>query len=246
MSQSLLILVIIALISIAYVWYVTRGLHSLSEDQHLSLDSTDDKLLFHWYKLHTNHSFNFDITDQEIAKKYLHRIYDINVDAHFIVVGTNLSSQYTKLTGKQLLSRYVPNVDCIFDIRSTIGKDGEIAIIYNQKYVDILRHHNNYNLSEINDIIDSEIDILARDFLQDILKFRWEQISQANNTNVLNSEGSYLYLSIPEEILSPETVLLPGNIIAAITPLGARINLLCSNLEFESLISRLNRQVLVS
>ena len=161
-------------------------------------------------------------------------------------MGTNLSSQYTKLTGKQLLSRYVPNVDCIFDIRSTIGKDGEIAIIYNQKYVDILRHHNNYNLSEINDIIDSEIDILARDFLQDILKFRWEQISQANNTNVLNSEGSYLYMTIPEEILSPETVLLPGNIIAAITPLGARINLLCSNLEFESLISRLNRQVLVS
>jgi len=53
-------------------------------------------------------------------------------------------------------------------------------------------------------------------------------------------------MTIPEEILSPETVLLPGNIIAAITPLGARINLLCSNLEFESLISRLNRQVLVS
>lgn len=245
MSYALVTLVIIALISIAYVWYVTRGLNSIADDQPLSLDSDDDKLLIHWYKLYTKNSFDFNITDQQIAAKYLQRIHNIDINHNLIVAGNNLDAQYHKLTGNHLLSVYTDNSDCIFDIRSVIGKNGEIAIIHNDKIRDSLKMTNNLNLSDINDVIDSDIDTVARDFLQEILRGRWQQITDTNNSSILNSEGSYLYMTLPDDILSPDTVTLPGNIIAAITPIGARINLLCTHLEFESLISRLSQSMIM-
>ena len=244
MSYFLVASIIISLIAIIYVWYITRGLNSIPDDESVPLHTDEDKLLIHWYKLNTVHSFDF-IDDIDVAIKYLKRIHDIETNRDSIVIGTNLEYQYFTITHRELRNKYSPNVDCIFDIRSTLAKTGEIAIIHNPKIAATMRRNNTFDFNELNSIMESNLDIIARDYMQEILKARWEQILELNDSQILlhNTEGSYLYLRIPS---SEDTVNILGGVTAKMTPLGARINLLCSNYEFESLISRWKQHLQVT
>jgi hypothetical protein len=90
-------------------------------------------------------------------------------------------------------------------------------------------------------IMNSDLDLIAHDTLKEILQFRWDQISKLNDPNILNIDGngSYAYLRVPENTsLKDDTIEIMTGITAAVTPRGARINLLCSNYEFEELIKR--------
>src|SRR5579871_2942925 len=120
MSYFLCSIIIIAIISVLYVWYVTRWSNSISDDQPLYLNSEDDKLLIHWYNANINPNLNFDIDDQQTATRYLKQLYNIDIDPNLIVTGTNLTSQYDSLTTGSLSTTYNPSSDCIFDLRSTI------------------------------------------------------------------------------------------------------------------------------
>jgi cell division protein FtsL len=245
MSYFLIVAILVAVIAVIYVWYVTRYLNRIPDDKPISLETEDDKLLIHWYNMHIKHSFDFNINDIEIAVKYLKHIYDIEINPDLIIIGTNLESQYFNITGRHLINKYSPDVDCIFDIRSTLAKPGEIAIIHDSIVRNSLRKINTFDFTEINNIMESELDLIARDFLHEVLKFRWEQITKLNDPNILNNSGSYLYLHVPTDISSsiPNNTVITvlGGVSALLTSRGARINLLCSNIEFETLIKRWNQ-----
>lgn len=259
MSFFLIASILVAVLAILYVWYHTRGLNSIPQNVSMPLNTDDDKLLIHWYKLNIKHSFDFNIDEKDIACRYLKRLYNIHVDPNLLVVGVGLSLQYAKLTNhmpdiKYGCDEYVSALetreesdisidnDCIFDLRSTVAKVGEIAIIHSSRLRNILRKNNNYDPTELDAIINSDLDLMAHDSLKEILNFRWEQIIKLNDPNLLNigtNRGSYAYLRIPNNNISDDiTTDIMDGVTAAITSHGARINLLCSNLEFEELMKR--------
>lgn len=239
----LIVSILVALLAILYVWYKTRGTHSISDDMLVPLNTDDDKILVHWYKTNTKQTYNFEMNEFSIATKYLNRNYNIDINPDIIVVGRNLASQYNDLTGKILSSSYLESNDCLFDLRSTTALPIEIALIHNSHILKELRRNNNYDLTQLNSIMDSNLDIEAKAYLQEVLKIRWEKINLLDNPAVLNNNGSYLYITIPSSeivtISSSETVTVLDSVLAYSTPHGARINLLCSNYEFEALINRL-------
>jgi hypothetical protein len=200
-------------------------------------------MIIHWYNFNLKPSYDFNINDHEIASKYLQRIYNIEIDPNLLVIGTDLNTQYYQLMGTTLNILYSsgnpnPHDDCIFDIRSSLGKPGEIAIIHDSKIRNTLRRNNNFDFTDISLIINNELDIIAHDFISDLLRYRWEQISQLNDPDILNQSGSYLYLSTHEDISYGLPINVLNGVIALMTQSGARINLLCSNYEFEALIKR--------
>lgn len=255
MSYFLFATIIVALIAILYVWYVTRGLNPIPDDKPIPLDTDDDKLLVHWYKMHIKQSYDFNTNDSEAAAKYLKRIYNIEINPELLVLGTDLDSQYFSITRNHLNNKYLDtsnqpdstpndnfsqtNTDYLFDIRSTIGKAGEIAIINNSRVRENLQRNNNLDFTEISSIINSDLETVANDYLLEVLKFRWTHILELNDPSILNSSGSFLYLRTSQETtLGLPVLVLGGRVTALMTSQGARLNLLCSNYEFEALIKR--------
>lgn len=230
MGYYLVFTFIIAIIAIIYIWYASREINSISDDKILSLETREDRILSNWYKQNIKPSFNFDLDENVIAAKFLHRIYDLEINPDLLVIGTDLASQYTSLSQQSLISgmNHTPASDCIFDIRSSIGKEGEIAIIHDVRIRSILRNNNNYDPIELNAVLEYELDIIARDYLKTVMKYRWDKLIQLNNPNLINKEGTFAYFTdfnIP-------------NVQTANTKQGVRINLLCTDLEFETLIKR--------
>lgn len=257
MSYFLIATILVALIAIFYVWYITRGLNSIPDDKPIPLETDDDKLLIHWYKMHIKQSYDFseaNTNDSHIASRFLKRIYNIEVNPDFLILGTDLDTQYFRLTHHHLNTKYLdsinkdtnelessfsPDIDYIFDLRSTIGKCGEIAIVNNPRIRGTLQRSNTLDFSEISLIINSELETVANDYLREVLKFRWDHILQLNDPSILNRFGSYIYLRTSDDIIPGLPVQVLGNRVTALmTPQGARLNLLCSNYEFEALIKR--------
>ena len=223
MSYYLVISFAVALIAVIYIWWVTRGLGTISDDTILLLNTTDNYLFAEWYKHHIKPSFDFNINEYEIAARLLHSLYDIEVDPNLIVIGNDIASQYHKLTRK-----YLPS-DSIYDIRSAIGINTEIALIYDDRLRSILRRNNNLDsFNDIPPIIETKLEIVAKKYLSQILKYRWNKIIELGDDRVINNSGTFLYMTACD---------IP-NVETALTPIGFRLNLLCGNLEFETLISR--------
>ena len=228
----------VAVLAILYVWYVTRGLNSVTDTAVLSLETEEDKLLLHWYKANIRPAYDFNVNDIEIAAKYLHRVHGLDINPNLLVVGTNLDHQYYNHTRNLLSRKYVSGTDCLFDIRSNLAKNGEIAVIHNTKVRSVLQRDNSIDLTEVNIIMNNDLDVMARDYIQDVLKVRWDQINALDDPNVANYEGSYVYLRVETNNRSGNPITVFDTVTAMMTPSGARINLLCTNYEFEALIRR--------
>ena len=233
MNYYLIISFLISIIAIIYIWYITRNISFISDSELLSLNTTDNSLLSNWYKRYAKPSFTFFIDEYLTASTLLKRLYNIEIDPNNLVIGENLSSQYYNITHQHLLpfssdTSYSSHLNYLFDIRSSIGLNYDIAIIHNPRLLSLLRRSNTIDLSETISIIDNELDIIAKNYLSQILKYRWDKINSISDINILNTSGSFLYLrhcNIP-------------NIETVSTSLGFRINLLCSDLEFETFINR--------
>ncbi|CAH6418211.1 Hypothetical protein HVR_LOCUS78 [uncultured virus] len=221
-------MIIVAIIAIAYAWYITRGMHFIPDDKILLLNTNDDHILSAWYQYNTQPTFTFNIDEYELGARFLQHIYNIEVQSNLLILGSDISSQYSSITRSSLSTIYFPNTDCIFNLRDSIGKNMEIAVIYNDEIRAILRRNNTIDPSDLHAIAEGGLDIIARDYLKEVLKYRWNKINELNDPNVLNREGSFLYL---QECTIP-------NVQTTNTSRGVRINLLCKDLEFETLIKR--------
>lgn len=239
MSYFLIATLIVAIVAVLYMWYATRNFHHIPDEEPLLLHTDEDKLAEAWYKHNTKQSIDFNVNDLEIAAKFLQRVCEIEVDPSLLVIGGNLQYQYNRITGNNLATKYNPETDCLFEIRSLIGKPGEIAIMHNQNIVARMRRNNNLDLSEVGAIMDNDLDVIARDYFIQLLKTRWEQLRELNDPKLLNTEGSYAYYK--PDITGTDPIILFGNVTAASVPHDksiARINLLCKDLEFETLLKR--------
>lgn len=245
------------MLAILYVWYVTRGLNSVADDAIIPLNTSEDKQLQNWYKSNIEPSIDLTINEFEIAAKYLQRVHKLEISPDLLVVGNNLQLQYYELTKDHdpikafLPYKYEPDKDCVFDLRSSLARPGEIAIIYDDKLRQKLRQKNNVNLDDIALIMNSGLDEIAHNYLTGMLNFRWEQINSLKDPNVVNNGGSYLYYRLPKGL--PEGLPEGSNDDEGVTtildkvavlnsrsdelPLG-RMNLLCNNYEFEALMVR--------
>ena len=234
MYYLIIILIMIALISIAYVWYFTRGKNIVSDDQLLQLHTDEDKVLSSWYQANNKSSLDFGIDDNEIAATFIERMLNKKVKPEHIVIGRNLEEQYYKFTG------IMPDQNIFVDTRDLIGKSYQFLIISDNK----LRERfikEDINLNELNDIMLNNLDEGARNYLIDLLNVRWGMIEQLNDDDIVNKGGSYLYIKVPDNSTENE-ITVRENILAANTAKGARINLLCNNWEFETLMKRLKQK----
>jgi len=233
MNYYLIISFVISIIAIIYIWYITRNISFISDNELLPLNTTSNSLLSNWYKKYAKPSFTFFIDEYLTASTLLKRLYNLEIDPNIILIGENLSSQYYNITRQHLLpfssdTSYSPHLNYLFDIRSSIGLNYDIAIIHNPRILSLLRRTNTIDLSETISILDNELEVIAKNYLSQILKYRWDKINSIPDTNILNTTGSFLYLRHCN-IANIETIS---------TPFGFRINLLCSDLEFETFINR--------
>lgn len=230
----ILTLLIIALIAIVYVWYVTRGSNIIDDNQELKLDTDEDKMLGSWYQNINKSSLNFGVDDREIAATFIERIYNRKVDYEDIVIGTNLEEQYYGITGNKIeQENYV-------DVRSLIGKPWEFIIVPDKR-IRAQFMVETIDLNDLNDIMLAKAEQGAREYVTDLLNNRWRMITTLNNDNIVNDSGSYLYLKTDTNEL-----ITKQNIVAKRTAKGERINLLCDNWEFETLMKRLQRNTVLS
>lgn len=218
MDYFIIALIIVAFLSIIYVWYLSKSINYYPEDQILDLSTDDDKLLSNWYATNLHIMYEYGVNELELASTYLHNVYDLEIDQDLLVVGNDIGQQYNALTNKELPK------DCLFDLRSSLGISGEIAIIKNKGIRNRLRRNNNYDFKMLYEIVKSNVDKNAHIALQEILKYRWTKI-----TEVLGLEGAGSYLYLPEEIPNVNSLKI-NNMY--------RTNLLCSDLEFNTFLKR--------
>ena len=235
MSYYLITSFIVAVIAICYVWYMTRCVNTISDTTVLLLNTDDNHLLADWYNSQAKPSLSFDIDEYVVASRLLKSLYDIQVDPDLLVIGNDLSLQYTTLT-RSHLSTDPSNIssDTLYDIRSSIGVNTDVCLIHDPVLRNKLRLNNtSSSFIEVYPITDSGLETIARDYLTQILKYRWAKITDLNDPHIINNSGSFLYL---RECNIP-------NIEPAPSSQGLRINLLCSNLEFETFITRWSRHL---
>ncbi len=228
----------IAIVSIVFVWYMTRYSYGISDNEPVPLHTDEDKVLTTYFQNYVNPVFDFNSNDTSIAAKYLQRVHKVEVDPKLIVIGTNLNEQYFARAHSHLSLSYQKNKDCLFDLRTDIGKNIEFAIIHNPKIRTELQKVNGTDLNELNSIMSSELDISGKEYLQEVLTNRWNSILELSDSNVINNSGSYLYLRNNSSATGLPINIMGDKIIGLSTSKGIRLNLLCNNYEFEALITR--------
>ena len=229
MDLYFIVLIMVTIIVVLYMWYVTRWKNYISDSEPLHLEGEENNIISNWYKLYSTAPLDMTLDDINIAVKYLAKVHNLNIFESEMVVGNDLDIQYYEKTGKKLSLIYRDDLDCIFDLRTELGKNIEIAVIRDTKIRKKLYRDNTLHISEINRILDSDIAITAKRYMKSILDERWDKIKKVNSDGVVNTYGSYLYL---------KSDFIYGDIITAESPYGKRINLLCSDLDFEIFLNR--------
>jgi hypothetical protein len=222
-------MIIIACLSILYVWYATSNHNNILATKILSLETEDNPIISKWYEMHITHILDFNVDENAIASRFIKRIYNVDVAPNLLVIGPNISGSYAELTGRAISTKVTNDHDSVIDLRPYIGSPCEIAIIRD----DALRKrlttiYKNYDLTALNDIMNNNLDILSSEYVNKVLESRWHDIASINDDCVINNSGSYLYLR--------ECPV--SNVLAAQTKYGYRINLLCTDSDWEQFMSR--------
>jgi hypothetical protein len=242
-NNVLLVLLIIAIFLIVIAWYLTKIYLTIDDSKELELDTDIDMMAEPELKSYIKNTFELNLNNKQIAKDLLKRLYDIIIPdnvANSIIIGVNIDDHYLKLTNKQIVPynndmpiNDLDKLDVIFKLRNIIGKNCDIAIINNLDIRNKLKY-NYYNINELHDFLNSKLVNDTIYFMRNLLNDRWEKIQEIKNPNVLNSEGSFLYLQNIENL----------NVKGLKTDNGCRINLLCGQLEFYTFLKRLKGQTL--
>ncbi len=249
---SILLLLLVAILVICFCYWKIKSMQRTLENSVLKLDTSENKLFDHWYQqMLINHKTNFDIRPESVAALFLEKVYNININPKMLVIGRDLHGQYKQIVknsknaknakiteceyGRMPSAHELEN-DCIFSIRDVLGKDGEIMIVHDERVKTQLQMVSDYDLEYLNNIhgILSTDDIYRRgqDHLKKVLDFRWEKILELGDSRVLNSSGSYMYLS---DIIIHDLYTAEHTVDDSTT---YRVNLLCTDEEFGLLMRR--------
>jgi len=224
MSYFLLLSIVIIIVIFMYLFYISKKNKKIISSMILELDTKDCKTLQDFFDQNIKKTYNFKLDENEMAVRLLNRLLNLNIDINHVIVGYNLTEQYMDLTGENL------NKEDLFYIRDLIGKDGEIAIIKNPKIHQILKFKNSFNPEIINDIIDNDLDLTAKNYIDNLLKKRWNLIRELNSDKIINTDNNHSFLYL-EDFYLPNTKTSKNENIS-------RINLLCETYVFDEFLNR--------
>ena len=117
-------------------------------------------------------------------------------------------------------------------MRTLIGFPAELAVVDDSDVAYRMRKKfQDLDLKDLTYIMAIDPELTVTNYLKQILDSRWETIRALNDPKIVNSNGTYLYYKTDTEYIF-------GNVKGTLTPEGLRLNLLCSSLQFKTLISR--------
>jgi vacuolar-type H+-ATPase subunit F/Vma7 len=238
MSYFLVVITIVAIIAIVFFWFISKKYRWIPDDEILSLEGIEDKVLQRWYDQHMPRLLLVDMGNYEIAAALFEKLQGLKADPKKIVIGHDLAKQYEDLLPRESNNKIYP---FILDIRSQIGKPGEIAIVTDDDIRKKLRANNDLDMRDVYGILENQLEQIARDYLKEILQFRWNKLIEVRNANLLNRSGSFAYFRTDSKLPPGSVTMLFPNVTAAVTRHGARVNLLCSDLEFTTLLTRMTQ-----
>lgn len=219
-------MIIIGVIAIIFFWMKVKN---IKEQQIIDLSNSKDKLAEPQYESMVRKKGDRELLEKKEKKKiaamFLEKHYDIIVSPRYIVYGINLPYHYKKITGK--------NISILYDMRSVLGINGEITVVKNKKQRDSFPEDETIDFAIVKDLMDKDLDKKIKDYLYKKLAERWMRLTSLNNPNIINNKGSFLYCKDSDI----------HNIIGETQLNITKYNLLCSDLEFESLITRLSQVV---
>ena len=168
------VLILIALV----IWFTSPRFKSIPDASILLLDGDNDEIVSHWYQANAKAQvLDGDADSGVIASELIRELFDIDVDPETIVVGHNLRAQYRALSTQPLLQKYDPDAECILDLRSLIGKPGDILITHDPMIKRALWAKNEYDMTPIRVLMKSGLTTTAYQYLQTLLEHRWNLIS---------------------------------------------------------------------
>lgn len=215
-------LIIFVLVIVGIVWILSASYRYIPDTKSLSLETSENRLVSYDTSHHL--SIHDDSEVLEICRKILSRIYDYeDVDImNYIVIGSNPHNN--------------PNCD-LWYLRDTLGIDAYISVAYNKRdYRELSSKNVPCELGIFKALIDTGMDLKLNEYFTDLLSKRHIELSKclhAKNMIPDESYGSYAYFTkFPDHNIN--TYMISSKLY--------RVNLLCSELEFKTLIDRLNRQ----
>lgn len=227
-------LLIAAIVLVAIWWYATREYRGVPDDRVLDLSgSGTPAVISSWYDQHLKPALDAP-ANAEVGARLISRLFHMDVPPQHIIIGTDLDVEYQRLTGADPIINPVERTDeAIYNLRDLIGRPLQIAVIADRR----LRRRmaaNSTDGADLHAIMESGLDVLARDHLREILKHRWGLLVDLRDSRILNRGGSYVYV---------ENFDLPGVTTHEMPDGCHRIDLLCSETEFAGLISRWRARV---
>lgn len=245
MDKILLFMGLAAIICIVVLYIISKKYYTIADDVELILDDDVDMLMSDDLSKYIKPEFNTDIVENNIANAILKKLFCLtNAPEDGLIIGTNIAEQYKTLSKTNIENFiYDPNgenrinedTDYVFHMRDIIGKNCDIAYIRDQNIRHQLALKNNYDLNELNSLLESGYAERARDYFLSILQKRWEKINKLSLQNIKYYGGSFLYLKNQSDNNSKLLIKMKE------TETGQRINLLCRRLEFETLLKRLSK-----
>lgn len=217
MSEVLLFMFIAVVVIVTIIWYLSKPYRYMPDSEILDLSDSKDELVLPW------------ITKKEISNSEMEELLlkALKIDTTNVVYGHNLRSLYNKLTGKVLRTNKT-----WFDLRTLTSFPAELAVVDDSNVAFSMRKKfKDLDLKDLTYIMAVDPELTVTNYLKQILDSRWETIRGLNDTKVINNNGTYLYYKT-------DTDTIFGNVKGSLTSEGLRLNLLCSNLQFKTLISR--------
>jgi hypothetical protein len=218
--------------AIFYLWKKSRELNYIDPHVVLSLGNDNNGLARKWIDMNIKYEFDFNIGSSfTTGSKLLSRITNKEIK-YPVLMGNNIYEKYSEISGITLdrYEHFSNNDIDIYNIRNLIGIDGDIAVVKNNTFYEkLIRKIDYFDDTEIKDLIYSDLDIILYNSTQNNLKYRWDIITKYLDNDLINRYGSYAYL---------KTSSIPNTTLKK-TSKGYRLNMLCSSLEFDTLVSRL-------
>jgi hypothetical protein len=245
MDFLLSVLIIVAIVCVIGLWYISKIYFNIEDDAELILDTDVDMLAEYEINRRIKISSNVNLDSGEIAADMLKSIYGITANPSQLLIGPNITEQY-KILARKRLPEYqykkdeIVNMDnekdWVFNLRDVIGKNCQIALVNNKRLHSQLAISSNYDLNELDAFLKSDLVLLTRDYITNTIKDRWEKLKELNNPNIINDNGSFLYM---EKNDIPNVKMLK-------TDNGHRVNLLCKELQFHAFLKRMKKELEVT
>ena len=211
------------------MWYCSSNYRT--DAIKVDLSGSEDKLLSDWYS-----EQNKDVTDLPVVESspeilactVLSRLYNVDVEPAVLALGNNLDVEYQKLTGRHLVAG-----ETLFALRDTLGLSLDIAVVRSSKVRRALAS-STCDLTQLQSIIDNKLFEQAAPYLKKVLDHRWTKLLELEDSRIINNSGSYVYVRGDSEHVLHNVIGHQSNDIV-------RLNLLCSEHEFDLLLKRWRR-----